>query len=68
MGIDNLICNIDSLFAPSQFYVAISRAVDPKNLYIEYNGENFKEYLKRVVNIDKRVLKWEESIKKRISE
>ena len=66
MGIENLICNIDAIFAPSQFYVAISRAIEPKNLYIEYNGSDFKNYLQRVVNVDRRVLKWEESDKKRI--
>lgn len=68
MGIKNLICNIDAIFAPSQFYVAISRAIEPKNLYIEYSGSDFINYLKRVVNVDRRVIEWEESEQKRISE
>lgn len=67
MGIENLICNIDAIFAPSQFYVAVSRAVDPRNLFIEYSGDDFKNYLGRVVTIDRRVTCWEESIEKRVT-
>lgn len=37
MSIDNLICNVDNIFAPSQFYVAISRAINPQNLKLEFN-------------------------------
>ena len=68
MGIENLICNIDAIFAPSQFYVAISRAITPENLFIEFGGVDFRAYLERVVRVDRRVTEWENSIKKRVSE
>ncbi len=68
MGIENLICNIDAIFAPSQFYVAISRAITPENLFIEFGGIDFRAYLERVVRVDRRVTEWENSIKKRVSE
>jgi ATP-dependent exoDNAse (exonuclease V) alpha subunit len=55
MSIDDLICNVDSIFATSQFYVAISRAIDPKTLKIEYSRNNFKEYLKRVIQVSENV-------------
>ncbi len=55
MSIDRLVCNVDTLFAPSQFYVAISRATDPKGLKIDFNGLDFKSYLKRVIRVDQRV-------------
>ena len=56
MSIDNLVCNVDNIFAPSQFYVAISRAVNPKNLKIDFNRGDFMQYLRRVVNVDDRVV------------
>jgi len=62
MGIDYLVCNIDGLFAPSQFYVAISRATNPNNLSIEYSGFDFEGYLRRVIVSDSRVKEWEESL------
>ena len=50
MSLDNLVCNLDNLFAPNQLYVAISRAVNPKNLKIDYNNHiNFDSYLNRVI-------------------
>ena len=55
MSIDRLVCNVDYIFAPSQFYVAISRAVTPKNLKIDYNRGNFESYIKRVIRVDNRV-------------
>ncbi len=55
MSIDKLVCNINNIFTPSQFYVAIGRAVNPNNLYIEYNREDLQNYLKRIINIDNRV-------------
>ncbi len=67
MGIENLICNIDAIFAPSQFYVAVSRAVEPEKLFIEYSGADFANYLKRVVTVDRRVIEWEESVAKRVT-
>jgi len=56
MSINNLICNVDNIFAPSQFYVAISRAIDPKNLKLDFNRGNLANYIQRMVNVDKRVI------------
>ena len=55
MSIDNLVCNVDYIFAPSQFYVAISRAIDPKYLRIDYNKGDLNSYLQRVIRVDNRV-------------
>jgi len=55
MSIENLNCNVDTIFTDSQFYVALSRATDPKKLKLTYNKNYFKEYLKRVIKVDKRV-------------
>lgn len=58
MSIDNLICNVDYIFAPSQFYVAISRAVNPKHLKIAFTRGELKHYLQRVIHVDKRVIEY----------
>ncbi len=55
MSIDNLLCNIDYIFTPSQFYVAISRATNPKNLYLQYSKGDLREYLMRVIKISDKV-------------
>ncbi len=55
MSIDELVCNVDNIFAPSQFYVAISRARDPKRLKIDFNRGDLAQYLKRVIKVDDRV-------------
>jgi len=54
MSLDSLICNLDFLFAPSQLYVAISRAINPKELKIDYSRADFASYLSRVIvpNLD----------------
>ncbi|MCO4845307.1 MAG: AAA family ATPase [Sulfurovum sp.] len=62
MSIDNLVCNVDNIFAPSQFYVAISRAINPKNLKIDFNKGDLTQYLHRVINVDKRVVAYYESL------
>ena len=49
MSINSLVCNLDYLFTPGQLYVAISRAIEPKLLQIEYSGTNFNNYLNRVI-------------------
>ncbi len=49
MSLESMVCNVDSLFVPGQFYVAISRAINPKQLRIEYNGNNFNSYIDRVI-------------------
>jgi len=58
MSIDNLVCNVDNIFAPSQFYVAISRAVDPKRLKIDFNKGDLTHYLRRVIHVDRRVVEY----------
>jgi len=58
MSIDNLVCNVDNIFAPSQFYVAISRAIDPKHLKIDFNRGDLTHYLRRVINVDQRVIEY----------
>ncbi len=55
MSIDDLVCNVDHIFAPSQFYVAISRATDPARLRLEYNRGDLAQYLHRVIHVDERV-------------
>ncbi len=55
MSLNTLICNVDHIFADSQFYVALSRAVDPKKLKILYNRDDFENYLKRVICVSPRV-------------
>lgn len=58
MSIDNLVCNVDNIFAPSQFYVAISRAINPKNLRLDFNRGDLTGYLRRMVNVDMRVVEY----------
>ncbi len=63
MSIDNLVCNVDNIFASSQFYVAISRAIDPKRLKIDFNRGDLTQYLRRVIHVDKRVVGYYEETK-----
>ena len=58
MSIDNLVCNVDNIFAPSQFYVAISRAIDPKRLKIDFARGDLTRYLQRVIHVDERVVSY----------
>uniref|UniRef100_UPI003569A557 AAA family ATPase n=1 Tax=Sulfurovum sp. TaxID=1969726 RepID=UPI003569A557 len=62
MSIDNLVCNVDNIFAPSQFYVAISRAINPKHLKIDFNRGDLTQYLQRVINVDPRVVNYYRSL------
>lgn len=64
MSIDNLVCNVDNIFAPSQFYVAVSRAINPKNLKIDFNRGDLTQYLKRVINVDPRVVEYYKNLEK----
>ena len=64
MSIDNLVCNVDNIFAPSQFYVAISRAVNPKNLKLDFNKGDLTQYLRRVISVDTRVVEYYENMEK----
>jgi len=62
MSIDNLVCNVDNIFAPSQFYVAISRAIDPKKLKLDFNKGDLTQYLSRVIHVDNRVVEYYKGI------
>jgi ATP-dependent exoDNAse (exonuclease V) alpha subunit len=62
MSIDNLVCNVDNIFAPSQFYVAISRAINPKNLKLDFNKGDLTQYLRRVIHVDERVVEYYDSL------
>ena len=53
MSILNLIVDIDDIFAPSQFYVAISRAIDPNRLILFSKSVN---YIKHLIYCDKEAL------------
>jgi ATP-dependent exoDNAse (exonuclease V) alpha subunit len=63
MSIDNLVCNVDNIFAPSQFYVAISRAIDPKHLKLDFNKGDLTQYLRRVIHVDDRVVGYYKGMK-----
>ncbi len=58
MSIDTLVCNIDNIFEKSQFYVAISRASEPKNLMLEYsyNEKAFYNHLQRCIQVSHKVI------------
>lgn len=58
MSIDRLVCNVDNIFAPSQFYVAISRAIDPKRLKIDFSRGDLSRYLQKVISVDERVVEY----------
>ena len=55
MSIDDLVCNVDNIFAPSQFYVAISRATDPRRLRLDFSRGDLARYLHKVIHVDARV-------------
>ena len=55
MSIEKLICDIDNIFEFSQFYVAISRAKNPKNLLIASRNADIVRLLQRCIRIDERV-------------
>ena len=55
MSIDRLVCDVNYIFADSQFYVALSRAIDPKFLKIKYSGGDFEGYLQRVIKVSDKV-------------
>lgn len=58
MSIDRLVCNLDNIFAPSQLYVALSRAISPNMLSIDFNRGDFELYLKKMINVDSRVCEY----------
>jgi len=62
MSIDNLVCNVDNIFATSQFYVAVSRAINPKNLKLDFTKGDLSRYLHRVIKADDRVKQYYETV------
>lgn len=70
MSIDNLVCDLNHIFANGQLYVALSRATDPRNLKLIYaRAQNFRDYLRNVVKIDEEVEKfYKENIFENIKE
>ena len=62
MSIDRLVCDVNHIFAPSQFYVAISRATDPKQLKIDFSRGDLPGYLQRVIHVDERVKRYYEKV------
>lgn len=59
MSIDNLICDMRGLFAESQFYVSISRSVNPKNLQLIFDeSTNIKYQMKKLLNLNPLVKKF----------
>ncbi len=56
MSIDELVCNIDHIFEKSQFYVAISRAKDPKKLYLDLSYGDFGGWIRRVTRVSTKVV------------
>ena len=64
MSIRHLVCNVDHIFAPSQFYVAISRATDPKYLKIDFSRGDISYYLQRVIRVDERVRAYYDKMEK----
>ena len=63
MSIDSLVCNIDNIFEKSQFYVAISRAKDPKKLLLDYSYQNFPNHLGRCIQVSSKVIEFYEKSK-----
>ncbi len=63
MSIDSLVCNIDNIFEKSQFYVAISRAKNPKQLLLDYSYNNFPNHLGKCIQVSPKVRKFYENTK-----
>ena len=55
MSIDELVCNVEHIFATSQFYVALSRSSNPKALKIEFNRPYFDRYLEQAIRVSENV-------------
>lgn len=59
MSIEKLVCDIDNIFENGQLYVALSRAIEPKNLWIFYSrANNFKNYFVNALKFDSSVLEF----------
>lgn len=59
MSIEKLVCDIDNIFESGQLYVALSRAVEPKNLWIFYSrAGDFRSYFANALKFDASVLEF----------
>ncbi len=56
MSIDELVCNIDNIFEKSQFYVAISRAKNPKKLCLDLSYGDFDRWIERITKVSEKVV------------
>lgn len=56
MSIDALVCDIDHIFEASQFYVAVSRAREPKDLLLRYTRGELRARVAQCIRVDGRVL------------
>ena len=56
MSIDELVCNIDNIFEKSQFYVAISRAKNPKKLCLDLSYGDFDRWIERITQVSEKVV------------
>lgn len=66
LSIDNIILNIDKIFAKGQFYVGISRAINPKNVLIQYKKGKymFDVDLRKYTKVDDRLKQFYEKAKR----
>lgn len=63
MGINNLVCNLNNIFAKGQLYVALSRGIDPKKLKIIYTRkQSFENYIKNSIQTDQNIDNFYKSI------
>jgi ATP-dependent exoDNAse (exonuclease V) alpha subunit len=58
MSIDQLVCNIDNIFEKSQFYVAISRAINPKKLLLHQSYGDFNRWIKNIIKVSPKVMEF----------
>jgi len=54
MSLDKLIIDANGIFSPSQFYVAISRAIDPSHLILDVSLHR----LKNLIHVDQKIIKY----------
>jgi len=62
MSISHLIIDADDLFADSQFYVAVSRSSDPKNLYISWKKERTNMLIHAITKVNKKMVNYYKSL------
>lgn len=52
MSLDEFVCDIDDIFARGQLYVALSRATNPKGLFLHFSGRNLAWHLQKSIACD----------------